>query len=89
MLDKLKQLKNLQSQAKNIKQELAQEKIEIEEQGLKVVMNGNQEVLEIQLNPDLSFKDNQQHLIELLNQAQDKVQQLMASKAKSMMNMPF
>ncbi|MDD4606871.1 MAG: YbaB/EbfC family nucleoid-associated protein [Patescibacteria group bacterium] len=89
MFDKLKQLQNLQSQAQRMKNELAQEKIQVENHGLKLTITGDQKIIDLQLNPELSFEDNQKYLIDLINQAINNVQKLMADKAKSMINLPF
>lgn len=47
MFSKLKQFRNMRSQAKQLQNQLSQEIISIEEAGIKIVMNGNQEIKEL------------------------------------------
>ena len=45
MFNKLKQLKNLKSQANQIKSQLSEETTEIEKNNIKILINGNQEII--------------------------------------------
>jgi len=76
IFDKLKQLKEI----KKIQDQIKKEKVEVEKEGVKVVMNGNLEVLEIQLNPDLSKEAEEKVLKDCVNQAIRKVQQKAAGE---------
>ena len=88
MFNKLKQFKELRNQAKQIKGTLAQESAEgsAEWGKVKVKMNGNQEVLEVEIDPELLNADNKKKLEsaikEATNDAVKKVQRIMAEKMK-------
>ena len=69
-LKKIQQIKNL----------LNSEKIEVEKNGLKVIINGKMEIEEIKLNPDLDFKTQQKILKDCLNEAIKKLQISLAQK---------
>lgn len=89
MLDKLKNLYKLKQDAQRIKDELAKEKVEVENHGIKIIMNGNQEVESIILISDLPIETQQRYLKETFNEAVKKVQKLMAEKMmKGGFNLP-
>jgi DNA-binding protein YbaB len=71
MFEKLKQIKEL----KRIQEKIKKETIEIERQGIRVVLNGNLEIKEIMLNPALAKETQEEILKECLNEAIGKVQQ--------------
>lgn len=82
VFDKLKQLgelKKMRDQAMQIQQALAQEKIEVEEQGIKVVMTGDQKVEEITIDGQ-----GQNRLVEVLNKAIKRSQEVAAQKLQEM-----
>jgi len=83
MLGNLKDLYKLQSQAKEIQKKLADETIEVENNGIKIVMTGNQEVLSVEINPELSKEEQEKYLAQTFNDAIKKVQQLMANQMMS------
>ena len=80
MFNKLKDLHELKKQAGAMQAALADERVEVENNGVKIVMNGNNEVLEIKINPELDKEGQEKHLKETINQGIKKVQQLMAQK---------
>ena len=80
MFDKLKQFQKLNE----LKKILEQEKIEIEEQGVKVVMNGKMEVESIQLNSDLNIEQQEQAIKQCFNEAVKKIQITAAQKMSGM-----
>ncbi len=80
MFDKLKQLKQL----KELRDSVSQEKVEVEKNGIKVVVNGKMEIEEIQLNSDLSKEEQETILKECINDSMKKVQMLLASKMSQM-----
>lgn len=91
MFNKLKQFKDLRNQAKQLKEILAQEKIENEYQGIKIVMNGNLEIISLNINPQLTAEQIEKILPEALNQTLKKAQRLMAQKFQDMgggLNLP-
>ena len=89
MLDKLKQLKDLRAQAKQLEETLAQEKILGVSTANKVSieMNGNQTILNINIEPQLLAPDKKTELEEALKEAHEdclqKIKQLMAQKLYS------
>ena len=88
MFNKLKQFKDLRKQANEIKNTLAQETA----QGsgawdkVKITINGNQEVLNVEIDPELLAQDKKQDLEkgikDATNDAIKKVQRIMAEKMK-------
>ena len=88
MFNKLKHLNDLRSQAKNLKNSLADENVVIEKGGLKVIMNGNMEITSISINEDLSKESLEGLLAESVNEAIKKTQRLMAQKMQEMGGIP-
>lgn len=86
MFDKLKQIKNLQSQAMQLKEILANEDVEGTAAfgKVKITMDGNQKVLAVQIDPELSSQREslQMALAEAFNDATEKVHKLIAEKLK-------
>ena len=80
MLGNLKDLYQLQSKAREIQKKLAEETIEVEKDGIKIIMNGKQEVLSVEINDALSKQEQEEKLKELFNNAVQQVQQLMAKQ---------
>jgi len=89
MFSKLKQFKDLRSQAKQMQGMLAQESAEGQAAWgkVKVKINGNQEVLSVEIDPELLSPDNKGKLEETIkeatNEAIKKVQRIMAEKIKN------
>ncbi|HUW21670.1 MAG TPA: YbaB/EbfC family nucleoid-associated protein [Candidatus Bathyarchaeia archaeon] len=82
MFDKLKQLndlRKLRSQALQMQQALAQEIIEIEEAGIKVVVRGDQRIEAVEI-----AGQTQDRLVEILNKAIKQAQQKAAAKLTQM-----
>ena len=80
MFNKLKNIKDLRSQAKQMQSALSGEAITVEQGGIKVIMNGNMEITSITINDDLAKDSVEGMLIELINEAIKKAQRLMAKK---------
>jgi len=78
MFSNLKDLYKLKKQASELKSKLAQEQISSENNGIKITMNGNQEVIEVIINPSLSKQDQEKYLQQTFNDCISKIQQLMA-----------
>ena len=57
MFNKLKQFKDLRSQAKTMQSALAQESVTEEKNGVKLTLNGNMEIIELTLNPELNTEN--------------------------------
>lgn len=82
MFDKFQQLKDLKKmrdQAMRIQKSLAQEKIEVEEQGIRVVMTGDQRVESIELDGETHSR-----LADVLNKTIKKSQEVAARKLQEM-----
>ena len=76
MFDKLKQLKEF----KDLQDKLSREKVEIEKQGTKLIMNGKLEVEEIILNSALNKEEQEKIIKECFNDGIKKIQMLAAQK---------
>ncbi len=83
MFSKLKHIKDLRSQGKAIQNSLAGESTTVEKNGIKLVMNGNMEIISLDINDP-----NQANLSALItgavNEAIKKTQKLMAEKMQAM-----
>lgn len=82
MFDKFKkigELAKLRGQALSLKKALASEEIIIDEEGIRIVMTGDQKVKELTIN---GIKN--QVLVELLNKATKKSQEMAAKKMQAM-----
>lgn len=88
MFSKLKQFRDLRSQAKTIQDLLAQETVTEEKNGVKITMNGNMEVMSIALNSSLDKSAQENALKNCFNDAVKKAQRLMAKKMQDMGGIP-
>ena len=82
VFDKLRQLgelKKMRDQAMQIQKALAQEKVEVEEQGIKIVMTGEQRVEDVKIDGQTNSR-----LIEVLNKAIKRSQEVAAQKLQEM-----
>lgn len=88
MFSKLKHLKDLRSQAKQMQNVLADEKVVIEKSGVKITMNGNMEVISFEIEEGLSKDAIQSKSKDAINEAIKKTQRLMAQKMQEMGGFP-
>jgi len=88
MFNKLKHLKDLRDQAKRMQNALSEETITVEKGGVKVVMNGNMEIMSVSVNEDLAKESLEGILADCVNDAIKKTQRLMARKMQEMGGMP-
>ena len=88
MFNKLKQFKDLRSQAKTMQSALAQESVTEEKNGVKIVLNGNMEVIEVRLNPELQKEGQEEAVKSCFNSALKRAQKLMAKKLQEMGGIP-
>ncbi|MDX9779277.1 MAG: YbaB/EbfC family nucleoid-associated protein [Patescibacteria group bacterium] len=88
MFNKLKQFKDLRSQAKTMQNALSQESVTEEKNGVKITLNGNMEIVDLQLNPELSIDEQTRNVKTCFNDALKKVQRLMAKKMQEMGGIP-
>lgn len=76
MFDKLKQIKKL----REIQKSLSKERADVEKDGIKVTINGNIEIEEIRLNPELDTARQAKVLKDCINDAVKKMQYVVAQK---------
>jgi DNA-binding protein YbaB len=88
MFSRLKQFKDLRSQAKTMQDALSQETITEEKNGVKIVLNGNMEVLSLTLNSSLSKESQESTVKQCINEAIKKTQRVMAKKMQDMGGFP-
>ena len=74
MFEKLKQIGEL----KKMQEQMKQERVEASEKGVKVVLNGNFEVEEIVLDPELALEEQAGILRSCFNRAAREVQMKIA-----------
>ena len=88
MFSKLKQFQDLRSQAKTMQSALAQESVTEEKNGVKIVLNGNMEVLSITLNESLPKNSQEETIKNCFNDAIKRAQRLRAKKLQDMGGIP-
>lgn len=88
MFNKLKQFKDLRSQAKTMQDALAQETVTEEKNGVAITLNGNMEVISISLNESLSKSTQEDAVKRCFNDAVKRAQRLMAKKLQDMGGFP-
>lgn len=88
MFSKLKQFRNLRSQAKTMQDALAKETVNEEKNGVSLVLNGNMEVISLSLNENLSKSSQEDALKDCFNGAVKKAQRLMAKRLQDMGGIP-
>jgi|SRR3989344_1492862 len=88
LFSKLNQIKDLRNKAKNLQSQLAEESVTLEKQGVVLIMDGNQKIVKLDINPELLSPDKKERLeqiiAELHNEAIAKIQRLMAEKMRAM-----
>jgi len=85
MFDKLKDLKKL----KDLESALGNERVEKENHGIKVIINGKAEIMSISLNADLSKEDQEKYLKDCINDAARDAKMIMAKKAAQITGFGF
>jgi len=88
MFSKLKQIKDLRSQAKTMQNVLAGESVTIEKSGVKMIMNGNMEVTEFTTADDISKEALVKLVPSVVNDGIKDVQKIMARKMQEMGGIP-
>lgn len=81
MFDKLKQL----NQLRQIQKTLEAETLSYEKHNIHVTIDGKMTIKELTLDPARSPKDQEKAVRECINEAMQKMQQLMAQKMAGMM----
>lgn len=88
MFSKLKQFRDLRSQAKTMQDVLSKETVTEEKNGVKLVLNGNMEVISLTVNPSLSKEAQEDALKDCFNNAVKKAQRIMAKRLQDMGGIP-
>lgn len=78
-LKQLGDLKQMRDQAMAIQKQLSQERVEVEKNGVRVVMSGDQKVLEFTVDGNADYR-----LVEAINEAIKKSQEVAARKLQEM-----
>lgn len=81
MFDKVKQMMELKKQADALKKMLADEIVEVEAGGMKIVMTAEQKVKTLELGDD----PNEKTLLEMFNKASEEAQKVAAKKMQEQM----
>lgn len=84
MFNKLKQIKDLRSQAKTMQNMLAGESVTVDKNGITLTMNGNLEVTNVKVTETLSPEKLADTIKDLVNDAVKKTQKIMAQKMQEM-----
>ena len=63
---------------------LAQETVEYEKNGVKIIMNGNMEITKLTINTDIQKDRLENILTEVINETIKRAQKLMAKKVQEM-----
>ncbi len=88
MFNKLKQFKDLRSQAKQLQNALKEERVEVEKSGVKIIMDGNQEIIFIDVDEKLLSIEKKKELEKAIKEANsaaiEKTKRIMAYKMQSM-----
>ncbi len=88
MFSKLKQFRDLRSQAKTMQDVLSKETVTEEKNGVKLVLNGNMEVISLAINESLSKAAQEDALKDCFNNAVKKAQRIMAKRLQDMGGIP-
>jgi DNA-binding protein YbaB len=88
MFNKLKQFKDLRSQAKTMQDALAEERVTEEKGGVKITMNGNMEILSVNIESGMTKETIETSVKNAVNETIKKAQRLMAKKLQDMGGFP-
>jgi len=88
MFNKLKQFKDLRNQAKTLQNALAQESVDYEKNGVRIVMNGNMEITGLTINSDISADKLAGILTDVINEIIKRAQKIMAKKVQELGGLP-
>ncbi len=88
MFSKLKQIKDLRSQAKTMQNALAGESASAEHSGIKIIMDGNMSVTELTIAENMTRSEIQGEMPRVINDVIKNVQKIMAKKMQEMGGIP-
>jgi len=74
MFDNLKKIAEL----KKMQDSFKKEKLTIEKRGVSITINGNMEIEEVKLNPELETEDQQNLIKQCFNEAKEDIQKTLA-----------
>ena len=80
MWDQMKQAKELY----RLQKELQKERIEVEDKGVKIIVNGKMQIESVTLNPEITKEDQEQAVKTCFNEALRKIQTNLAEKMQSL-----
>jgi DNA-binding protein YbaB len=80
MWDQMKQAKELYK----LQKELQKERIEVEEKGVKIVVNGKMEIESVILNPEITKEEQEEAVKTCFNEALRRIQTNLTQKMKSL-----
>ncbi len=84
MFEKLKQIKDLRTQAKSMQNALSGESATVEKNGVTVTMNGNLEITNLTISENLVGLQAANTTREAINEVIKKVQKIIAQKMQDM-----
>lgn len=92
MFNKLKQFRDLRSQAKNLQNTLSEEKTTVSSNGVSLTMDGNLRIINIDISAELLNPDKKEKLQNAIKDAHEdalkKMQKVMAMKVREMGGLP-
>lgn len=88
MFSKLKQIKDLRSQAKTMQNALAGESASAEHSGIKIIMDGNMSVTELTIAENMTRSEIQGEMPRVINDVIKNVQKITAKKMQEMGGIP-
>ena len=84
MFEKLKQIKDLRSQAKTMQSVLATESVTAEKSGVTITLNGNLEITAVAIADGMTKAQIEKATMEAMNEAIKKAQKVIAQKMQAM-----
>jgi DNA-binding protein YbaB len=88
MFNKLKQYKDLRSQAKTLQNMMSQQSVTVEKNGISITINGNFEITSLKILEEKSKESLERSLTDCFNDATKKIQRVVAEKMQGMEGMP-
>ena len=84
MFEKLKQIKDLRTQAKTMQSVLATESVTAEKSGVTITLNGNLEITAVAIADGMTKAQIEKATMEAMNEAIKKAQKVIAQKMQAM-----
>ncbi|PIT90270.1 MAG: hypothetical protein COU22_03095 [Candidatus Komeilibacteria bacterium CG10_big_fil_rev_8_21_14_0_10_41_13] len=87
LFSKLNQIKDLKQQAKSLQNQLAEESVSLEKNGVSMIMDGNQKITKLDISENLLNPSQKNKLEEAIKSVHEeaikKVQRVMAEKMRA------